>query len=123
MSKLTKLFAISMAIICFLATFVAAVNSDDESQRDEIWNAPEEIIVYGDANDDGIVDINDLALLRKYLANFNPATGESTQEVSKGADNNGDGTINTKDLILLRKYLAGFNPATGESTEALGPKQ
>ena len=80
-------------------------------------------VVYGDSNGDGKINTVDLAMLRKYLANRNPTTGESMVSVGAGADVNGDGKINTVDLAMLRKYLANKDPVTGESSVILGPKK
>ena len=80
-------------------------------------------IVYGDANGDGKVNAVDLAMLRKYLANRDPITGESSVIVDVGADVNGDGKIGAVDLAMLRKYLANKDPITGESTVILGPRR
>ena len=79
--------------------------------------------IYGDANGDGEVNGKDIIVLRKYIANLDPDTGISTQEVSRGADANGDGEINGKDIIVLRKYIANLDPDTGISTSPLGPKE
>ena len=57
------------------------------------------IFLYGDANGDGKVDIDDLTRLRKYFA-------ESSTVIFPGADANGDGTVDIDDLTLLRKYIA-----------------
>ena len=58
-----------------------------------------DIFLYGDANGDGKVDIDDLTRLRKYFA-------ELTTVIFPGADANGDGTVDIDDLTLLRKYIA-----------------
>ena len=58
-----------------------------------------DIFLYGDANGDGKVDIDDLTRLRKYFA-------ELTTVKFPGADANGDGTVDIDDLTLLRKYIA-----------------
>lgn len=79
-------------------------------------------IIYGDATGDGIIDIADVVILRKYLASVDPITGESNVEVGIGADANGDGSITITDITLLRSYLANMDPITGESTTVLGPR-
>lgn len=79
--------------------------------------------VYGDANGDGKISMVDLSMLRKYFANLDPATGESSIVVNLGADVNGDTKISTIDLSMLRKYFANLDPSTGESSVVLGPKK
>ena len=58
-----------------------------------------DIFLYGDANGDGKVDIDDLTRLRKYIA-------ESSTVIFPGADANGDGTVDIDDLTRLRRYFA-----------------
>ena len=58
-----------------------------------------DIFLYGDANGDGKVDIDDLTRLRRYIA-------ELTTVKFPGADANGDGTVDIDDLTLLRKFIA-----------------
>ena len=79
-------------------------------------------VVYGDVNSDGVVDLIDVLMLRKYLVNIDPETGVSTVEVSAGADVNGDGEIDLIDVLMLRKYLVNIDPVTGESSVVLGPQ-
>ena len=63
-------------------------------------NAQEiDIFLYGDVNGDGKVDINDLARLRRYLAE------PSTAVIFPGADAECDGTVDAVDLWRLRRYL------------------
>ncbi len=79
-------------------------------------------VMYGDANGDNKVDMKDVVLLRKYMANFDYDTGTSTVAVYPGADANGDGSIDMKDVVLLRKYMANYDYDTGSSSVILGPK-
>ena len=58
-----------------------------------------DIFLYGDANGDGKVDIDDLTRLRRYIA-------ESSTVIFPGADVNGDGTVDIDDLTRLRRYIA-----------------
>ncbi len=80
-------------------------------------------VKYGDVDGDGALDGKDATLLLRYLANYNPQTGESTFEVTLGADVNGDGALDGKDATLLLRYLANYNPQTGESSITLGPSK
>ena len=68
-----------------------------------------EEILYGDANDDGAVNMKDVLILRKQLAGMMPIINMAN------ADVNGDGSVNMKDVLELRKYLANL-------ITTLGPK-
>ena len=78
-------------------------------------------LVYGDANGDFEVTLLDALLLRRYLANRDLDTGESTIVVEAGADADGDGDVSLKDALLLRQYLATRDLETGKSPVVLGP--
>ena len=60
-----------------------------------------EYTLYGDLNNDGVLDNNDIDKLTKYL---NGSTGLDNQ-ARKNADVNGDGVINNTDLTLLQNYI------------------
>ena len=60
-----------------------------------------EYTLYGDLNNDGILDSNDVDKLSRYL---NGSTGLDNQ-ARKNADVNGDGVINSTDLTLLQNYI------------------
>ena len=74
----------------------------------------------GDANGDGEIDGKDVIALMQYLAQYDPAAGVSSEEVSEHADCNGDGTINGADAVRLLQYLANYNHETGDSSVELG---
>ena len=57
--------------------------------------------LYGDLNNDGILDSNDVDKLSRYL---NRSTGLDNQ-ARKNADVNGDGVINNTDLTLLQNKI------------------
>ncbi len=78
--------------------------------------------IYGDANGDGEINMDDVILLRKYITKFDYDTNTSGENVEAGADANGDGKINMKDVILLRQYIANYDYETGSSSVVLGPK-
>ncbi len=59
------------------------------------------VIVLGDASGDGVVDVRDVAVLRRYLAGWHV-----TVDIA-AADVNRDGEVNLKDVTVLRRYLAG----------------
>ena len=59
-------------------------------------------VLYGDANDDGEVNMKDVLLMRKFLANIPVTVNKKT------ADANGDGDVNMKDVLMVRKYLANI---------------
>ena len=77
--------------------------------------------IYGDVNGDGKISGMDATRLLRYLAFFDPSTGESSLDITAGADTNGDGRINGMDVTRLLRYLAFFDPVTGESKITLGP--
>ena len=57
----------------------------------------------GDTNEDGIVDVFDLAPLRRGILNMMSGAGT----VPPNSDVNGDGVVNVADLVCLQKYLLG----------------
>lgn len=77
--------------------------------------------LYGDANGDGDIDMKDIVLLQKYMANLDYNSNTSTVEVESGADANGDGKVSGQDIVRLRRYLSEYDYETGSSTVVLGP--
>lgn len=56
----------------------------------------------GDINSDGVVDLKDVVLLRRFLSG-----GWDVTINEANADVNGDRTIDLKDTVILRRYLSG----------------
>lgn len=79
-----------------------------------------EIIVYGDANADDKVDLNDAVLVKVYLANMDYDMGVSSTKIYAGADANADGKVDLNDAVLLALYLANYDYDTGTSSVILG---
>ena len=65
-------------------------------------------IIYGDANEDGKINMADVLILRKYLAKWNVSPNLAN------ADCNADTKINMADVLLLRKYLAKWDVTLGK---------
>ena len=57
----------------------------------------------GDTNEDGIVDVFDLAPLRRGILKMMSGAGSPPAN----SDVNGDGVVNVADLVCLQKYLLG----------------
>ena len=61
-----------------------------------------ETLYYGDANTDGTVNMKDVLVLRKYLANLDVTFSQ------EAADATQDGEVNMKDVLAIRKFVAGL---------------
>lgn len=59
-------------------------------------------IRYGDANLDGFVNIRDVLLVQRYIANLE--TLDDNQK--RAADVNGDEVINNDDVSLIQQYCS-----------------
>ncbi|MCL1990364.1 MAG: S8 family serine peptidase [Defluviitaleaceae bacterium] len=67
-------------------------------------------IIWGDVNGDGVVNLNDLVLLNRYLANHDLSGITFYRHL---ADVYHDGVINADDRTLLQRYLAGHHVVLG----------
>ena len=67
-------------------------------------------LIYGDLNEDEIVDISDIVLLRKYLL----GDIQLSDLQIRAADVNSDGDVDASDLLLVMRYIAGgYNVVLG----------
>jgi hypothetical protein len=71
-----------------------------------IWNFQTKIVICGDANGDGIVDISDAVYLISYIF----AGGPAPNPLCSG-DANGDGSVDISDCVYLIAYIFSGGPA------------
>ena len=57
----------------------------------------------GDVNSDGVVELMDVTVLRRFIAGWSGVTVDEA-----AADLSGDGMIGLDDAVILRRYLAGW---------------
>jgi len=61
------------------------------------------VVIYGDTNGDGLIDIRDLLSVQKHLVKSKLLT----EEYLKSADLNKDNALDIRDLLLEQKHLVG----------------
>lgn len=92
------------------------VRTDDGDKmpvrNSEVLDTPLNIKL-GDANLDGVVNINDVTLVQRYLADYINQDGKPLIDVSDPlslyvADVNDDGRISIKDVTAVQSYLADY---------------
>ncbi len=66
------------------------------------FNDPTEQILYGDVNNDGVINVADATLVQKHASDIIKLTDDQL----KRADVNFDGIVNVHDSTLIRKYAA-----------------
>ena len=93
------------------AALLANHIASSESETKEPIAAPiTEYTLYGDVDNNGLIDGNDLVYLKNYLDNKLELSAQSL----KNADANGDGTIDQTDYDLISKNINAY--ITGGST-------
>lgn len=71
-----------------------------------VYYVSEDTII-GDVNDNGKVNVQDLALLQQHLNGWDVTVNTAA------CDTTGDGKVNLQDLALLQRYLNGWNVELG----------
>lgn len=118
LNQFNKYFLIALIFIiaasCYSVVVFAKINEDVVDMEDLTKvtttqnNTYEDKTVVagsrGDINGDGRINIQDLVMLKKRLAEY-----KNILVVEKACDISGDGIIDIRDAVLLSKYLAGFN--------------
>ena len=67
-------------------------------------NEPTETILYGDVNNDGVINVTDATLVQKYAADLIKLSDDEL----KRADVNFDGVVNVHDSTLIRKFASNI---------------
>ena len=75
------------------------------AQPSQSETTPTGIAANGDANGDGSVNMKDVLVMRKFLADLDPAGFDQA-----AADVTHDGVVNMKDVLKIRKFLADIEP-------------
>lgn len=88
-------------------TVVATVkdSTGKTSSKSIIFTIDESASIKGDADNNGVFNINDPTIVQKYLAKMIPASAVNM----KNADVNGDGEVNIVDATLMQKKLCSFD--------------
>ena len=105
-----KLFCV-LTVVCMLASLVcvsALAGPDEHDEQILVAAEPTatatatatEPVLVGDANGDGVINLKDVLVLRKYLADI-PVEIDLV-----GADMTRDNTVNMKDVLALRLRIA-----------------
>ena len=74
----------------------------------DISDEESEVIISGDVNGDGLLDIKDSTLIKRHLAGWEVKIDEDA------ADVNGDGIVDVKDSALVKRSLAGWDVVLGK---------
>lgn len=61
--------------------------------------------ILGDADGNGVVDVNDATLIQRYIAQFRVS---NTSQILSCGDVNGDGIISVSDVTWIQRYVAGM---------------
>lgn len=76
-------------------------------------------VMYGDVNNDGIINIVDMIMLKSYISE-----GSQSEFSEKAADLDNDGTVSSRDLVELSMYLmnqtGSFSCETNVDTDGDG---
>ena len=108
MTKIRNLL-IGIAAFCLLIGSMLLLPWGKDEQKVYAAEAPA-VSVRGDLNADGVVNLDDVIILRQYLAGMIELTDE---QIEAGDVYGGDAEITLDDVIVMRQYLAGIQVEGG----------
>lgn len=83
-------------------TYMSFMLSEKSDSEIDNYIATYESLIPGDVNSDGYINIKDVTMIQKHIAELE----QLDENQSICADTNGDGTINIHDATLIQKYIA-----------------
>ena len=98
-----------VAMIILTVTCVISAGAVDNENTTEID------YYYGDANNDGNVNIKDCTYIQKYINNV--VMPENYDYFAIVSDLNKDGEVDMKDVTYLQKLIVRINPSAPDPTE------
>lgn len=112
---LTSLFAIVLVLAQLMAVCampVSALAEEYGAYKETMPSASTDgsQVVFGDVNDDGLINSTDIELLARYLADDKTVTINLI-----AADVTDDDVVDLKDLLYLVKFVKGDSVALGET--------
>ena len=82
-------------------TYMSFMLSEKSDSEIDNYIAAYEPLTLGDLNSDGDINIKDVTMIQKHIAELE----QLSKNQSICADTNGDGTINIHDATLIQKYI------------------
>lgn len=82
-------------------TYMSFMLSEKSDSEIDNYIAAYEPLTLGDVNSDGDINIKDVTMIQKHIAELE----QLSKNQSICADTNGDGTINIHDATLIQKYI------------------
>ena len=110
--NIKKFITASMSVVAMIILTVTCVISAGAVDNE---NTTEIDYYYGDANNDGTVNIKDCTYIQKYINNV--VKPENYDYFAIVSDLNKDGEVDMKDVTYLQKLIVGINPLTPDPTE------
>lgn len=110
--NIKKFITASMSVVAMIILTVTCVISAGAVDNE---NTTEIDYYYGDANNDGNVNIKDCTYIQKYINNV--VKPENYDYFAIVSDLNKDGEVDVKDVTYLQKLIVRINPSAPDPTE------
>ena len=110
MSMKRKVISVLLALAVLMAPMTVLSGS--------LAASADAVATRGDVNHDGSIDMKDVLLIRKHIANVSPLAGADLA----AADVNADGSVDMKDVLMMRQYVANWDVSLAPLTESSEPE-